>query len=77
MDIIICCTRLYIITYKCVCHKIAVHRASVCVCVGGGGAREVRVRGERTGVCVCVLSCLLCFIVGSLYNGSRNGVSHV
>ncbi len=50
------------------------------MCVwGGGGAREVRVRGERAGVCVCVcvLSCLLCFIVGSLYNGSRNGVSRV
>ena len=61
MDIIICCTRLYIITYKCVCHKIAVHRASVCVCGGGGGAREVRVRGERAGVCVCV--CVVLFTV--------------
>ena len=29
---------------------------------------------ERAGVCVCVLSCLFCFIVGSLYNGSRDGV---
>ena len=24
--------------------------------------------------CVCVLSCLFCFIVGSLYNESRDGV---
>ena len=46
VHIIICCTRLYIIIYECVCHKIAIHRASVCVCGGGGGCAFVR-------ACVC------------------------
>ena len=37
---------------------------------GGGGACAVR---ARAGGRVCVLSCLFCFIVGSLYNGSKDG----
>ena len=59
--------RVYVCVCVCVCECVCVRvcvwmcvRACVRACAGGRA-------------CVCVLSCVFCFIVGSLYNRSRDG----
>ena len=73
VHIIIGFTRLYIIIYECVCHKLpSTGPLCVCVCVGGGvmggvvwgggGGCVHSCASGRACVCVCVCVCVCCLV---------------